>query len=92
MIAFFAFTIIAECITSGFLQATLEPHLRQLNLSPLQLGFVFVINGGAYALSAPLWGKLSDKLLSPRLLVLIGSIIVSMSFLLVGPAPFIPPW
>ena len=90
-IAFFAVSIIFESFNSGFLQATLEPHLRQLQLSPLKMGFMFVLNGGAYALTAPLWGILSDKFKVPaRVLVFIGAILVSISFLLVGPAPFIP--
>ena len=89
-ILFFAISIIFESFSSGFLQATLEPHLRQLQLSPLKLGFMFVLNGGTYALSAPLWGFLSDRLKSPKILIFVGSILVSVSFLFVGPAPFIP--
>jgi len=89
-IAFFAVSIVFESFSSGFLQSTLEPHLRQLQLSPLKMGFMFVLNGGAYALTAPLWGILSDKIKFPKLLVFIGAILVSVSFLLLGPAPFIP--
>jgi len=89
-IAFFAVSIVFESFSSGFLQSTLEPHLRQLQLSPLKMGFMFVLNGGAYALTAPLWGILCDKIKSPKLLVFIGAILVSVSFLLLGPAPFIP--
>lgn len=50
----------------GFLQATLEPHLRQFNLSHVVLGLMFVINGGTYALTAPIWGWFCDKYSHPK--------------------------
>jgi len=54
------------------------------------LGFMFMVNGLAYALSAPLWGQIGDKFKCPKVLIFVGSILVSISFLLLGPAPFIP--
>ena len=50
----------------GFLQATLEPHLRQFELSPVVLGLMFVINGGTYATTAPVWGWFCDKRIRPK--------------------------
>jgi len=85
-----AFAIVAASISIGFIQATLEPHLRPLELSPFQTGLVFVLNGGTYAISAPIWGKLCDKGMSPKLIILLGSLVVIVSFLLIGPAPFLP--
>lgn len=85
-----AIAIISSSISIGFIQATLEPHLRPLGLSPLQTGLMFVLNGATYALSAPIWGKLCDRGLSPKIVVLIGSLTVVLSFLLIGPAPFLP--
>ena len=87
-IAMAAFGIVAASISIGFLQATLEPHLRPLELSPLEMGLMFVLNGGMYALSAPCWGYICDKKKSPHLVTLLGSLIVVIAFLLVGPAPF----
>lgn len=89
-VALAALSIVAASISIGFVQATLEPHLRPLNLSPLQTGLMFVLNGATYAVSAPIWGKLCDRGLSPRLVVLIGSLVVAFAFLLLGPAPFLP--
>ncbi|CAL4108385.1 unnamed protein product, partial [Meganyctiphanes norvegica] len=89
-IAIFAFTIMAASISIGFLQATLEPHLRPLELTPVIMGVMFVLNGGAYAVLAPFWGWLCDHIFSPRLVTLVGSAIVSLSFILIGPVPFIP--
>ncbi|XP_076030715.1 MFS-type transporter SLC18B1-like [Oratosquilla oratoria] len=83
-----AFAIVAASISIGFLQATLEPHLRPLSLTPLQTGLMFVLNGGAYAILAPLWGYLCDKGFSPRAVTVGGSLFVCVAFLMIGPAPF----
>lgn len=64
-----AASIIATSMSIGFLQATLEPHLRQFDLSPVVLGLMFVINGGTYAISAPVWGWLCDKYSHPKVIV-----------------------
>lgn len=124
-----AFSVLAAAISIGFLSATLEPHLRQVNtllqrfsvfhsaqtqlqifqddinrrfslfciewmnqfsLSPVVMGLMFVIEGGVYALTAPVWGYLCDRKLQPKVVTLIGSLLVFAGFLLVGPAPFIP--
>ena len=89
-VCLFAFAIIAASISIGFIQATLEPHLRPLGLSAFQTGLVFVLNGAAYALSAPIWGKLCDKGMPERLVTFLGSLIVVAAFLMIGPAPFLP--
>lgn len=77
-------------VSIGFLQATLEPHLRQFDLSPVVLGLMFVINGGTYALTAPCWGWLCDRKLVPKVVTVTGCLLIIFGFLLVGPAPFIP--
>ncbi|KAA0193883.1 hypothetical protein HAZT_HAZT003132 [Hyalella azteca] len=89
-VALAAFSIIASSISIGFVQATLEPHLRPLQLSPFQTGLVFVLNGATYAASAPIWGKLCDKGVPPIIISLIGSLTVIVAFILLGPAPFLP--
>ncbi|XP_017755825.1 PREDICTED: MFS-type transporter SLC18B1-like [Eufriesea mexicana] len=83
-------SIIATSMSIGFLQATLEPHLRQFNLSPVVLGLMFVINGAVYATAAPAWGWLCDKHFHPKVATVIGCILLVVGFSLVGPAPFIP--
>ncbi|KOC69871.1 MFS-type transporter SLC18B1 [Habropoda laboriosa] len=83
-------SIIATSMSIGFLQATLEPHLRSFNLSPVVLGLMFVINGGTYAITAPAWGWLCDKHSHPKVATVAGCILVVVGFCLVGPAPFIP--
>ena len=83
-------SIIATSMSIGFLQATLEPHLRQFNLSPVILGLMFVINGGTYAITAPAWGWFCDKHFHPKVATVAGCMLVVVGFCLVGPAPFIP--
>jgi MFS family permease len=85
-----ASSIIVTSVSIGFLQATLEPHLRQFDLSPVVLGLMFVINGGTYALTAPCWGWLCDRKLMPKVVTATGCLLIIFGFLLVGPAPFIP--
>lgn len=59
-------SIIATSMSIGFLQATLEPHLRVFNLGPVVVGLMFVVNGGTYALTAPAWGWFCDKHIDPK--------------------------
>ncbi|KPI93562.1 MFS-type transporter C6orf192 [Papilio xuthus] len=81
---------ILEIFKIGFLQATLEPHLRQFKFSPVILGLMFVINGGVYAVSAPVWGWMCDHpSIKPKYVTVIGCMFVASGFLLIGPAPFI---
>lgn len=83
-------SIIVTSMSIGFLQATLEPHLRQFSLPPIVLGLMFVINGGTYALTAPAFGWLCDTCCSPKAVTIFGTILTACGFGLVGPAPFLP--
>ncbi|XP_058803073.1 MFS-type transporter SLC18B1-like [Phymastichus coffea] len=83
-------SIIVTSMSIGFLQATLEPHLRKFDLSPVVLGLMFVINGGTYALTAPAWGWLCDKHATPKIATVAGCMLVVLGFGLIGPAPLIP--
>lgn len=62
----------------------------QFNLTKVETGLVFVINGGTYALTAPFWGRLCDKLKRPRFLTLLGAVFILIGFLFIGPIFFIP--
>ena len=74
----------------GFIQATLELHIRSLNLSPLATGIVFISSGIAYVVTTPFWGQTCDKHVDLlEILICIGSLIKIFAFLLIGPAPFV---
>ena len=85
-----ACTTTSSAICIGFLQATLEPHIRSWNLTPIEIGLLFVLNGATYAVSSPIFGRLCDKLLPERVVTMIGAVVVAISFLLVGPCPLLP--
>ena len=51
---------------------------------------MFVVNGGIYAFSAPVWGHLCDRKLPPVCVTLLGSILIAAAFIFIGPVPFIP--
>ncbi|XP_054708869.1 MFS-type transporter SLC18B1-like [Uloborus diversus] len=86
----FTFSIISSLLFIGFNSATLEPHLRQFNLSPVLLGVIFVITGGIYAITTPIWGKICDKGTNPLLINIGGYLMTCVGILLIGPVPFIP--
>ena len=54
------------------------------------IGLMFVVNGATYALFAPIWGYVCDKKLAPIIVTAIGSVLMFVSFLFIGPAPFFP--
>lgn len=74
----------ATSASIGFISATLEPHLRQFNMSAIWLGVMFVINGGVYALTAPFVGCLVDKYKSPKIVSIFGSLFIMAGFALIG--------
>ncbi|KAI1305166.1 MFS-type transporter SLC18B1 [Halotydeus destructor] len=73
----------------GFNSATLEPHLRQFNLTPLAIGFVFVLIGAVYAATGPVFGKLCDKGYDPKAICIMGCVLCIAGAILVGPLPWI---
>ncbi|XP_077990766.1 MFS-type transporter SLC18B1-like [Glandiceps talaboti] len=73
----------------SFLDPTLADHLSQFDLSTTQIGLMFLINSGTYAISAFLWGWLTDKYNIPKLLMLIGNLASIAGYLYVGPSPLL---
>lgn len=71
----------------GFNAATLEPALRQFDLSVMTIGSIFVITGTIYALTTPLWGRLC-KFFDTRILCLSGCLFCLAGFIIIGPLPF----
>ncbi|KAL0273190.1 UNVERIFIED_CONTAM: hypothetical protein PYX00_005926 [Menopon gallinae] len=74
----------------GFLDPTLEPHLRQFSLTPEKIGLIFLLFSALYGLSSPLWGYVSDKCDGHWFMMTSGLILSTIGLLLLGPAPFIP--
>merc|ERR1719186_2372819 len=79
-------SVFSASIAVGALQATLERHLVQFDLSPMDIGMVFMLYGGAYAFLNPFWGWMADRV-SSKLVIMIGAFLLSLGFLFVGPVP-----
>ena len=57
-----------------------------MNFYIIQVGMMFMLYGGSYALLSPLWGWMSDRV-SSTLVILLGAILLGLGCLLVGPVP-----
>lgn len=83
------FKVGSAAASLGFLQTTLEPHLHDLKppLSSFQVGALFMVVGGTYGLSLPLWGYLCDSQLSrnsPKFVEVLGALLIGSGFLVLG--------
>ncbi|TRY62520.1 hypothetical protein TCAL_12376 [Tigriopus californicus] len=83
-------SVLCASSSVGFLLTTLEPHMRQFQLTPVSMGLMFVVNGGCYAMTAPCFGVICDKWAHPTIVNYFGLTSVIASFTLLGPAPFFP--
>ena len=78
---------LAAFVMIGFNDTTLEHHVSQeIGLSPSQIGLLFLVGGGIYAMSTQLWGFLIQKFDRAHVFVVVGFIFSSISLLLCGPA------
>lgn len=83
-----ALCVVTSLTFIGYNAATLEPHLRQFDLSVMTIGFIFVITGTIYAITTPIWGKVS-KHFDTKILSIVGCLLCLGGFVIVGPLPFI---
>nr|CAD7394226.1 unnamed protein product [Timema cristinae] len=74
----------------GFLDPTLEPHLRQFNLSPEQVGLVFLMFSALYGVFSPVWGWMADKVNNHWSMMVWGLLTCTVGLLLLGPSPLLP--
>lgn len=82
-------SVITSLTFIGYNAATLEPHLRQFELSVMIVGSIFIITGTIYAITTPLWGKLCAYF-DTRSLCLFGCVCCLLGFIIIGPLPIIP--
>lgn len=76
--------------TWSFLDPTLEPHLRQFNLTPGKVGLIFLLFSALYGLSSPGWGWLADRFNNHWSMMVAGLFTSTIGLLLLGPTPYIP--
>ncbi|XP_071804031.1 MFS-type transporter SLC18B1-like [Asterias amurensis] len=81
--------VLVGSVSLGFMDPTLSPHLKKLGLTVDQIGLVFLSYGATYGISAVLWGYIADKKKCTRLMIVIGSYGGAVSFLMIGPSPYL---
>ncbi|ETN76902.1 transporter, major facilitator family protein [Necator americanus] len=84
------YAIVVCAISLSFLDPTLSAHLQSFNLSPTMIGLMFLLCGGIYTISAPIWGLLIDKFHCTTSVMIFGSATTVISMALIGPSPFLP--
>ena len=91
--------IVGMCIVTGgilisFFESTIAvqlDHITNGKFTKAQIGAYFVFATGFYTVSAPLWGCIVEHKLSGNNAMIIGHILALVSFLLMGPVPFLQP-
>lgn len=81
---------ITAAINFGFMDATLEHHIRDFtNLSPSKIGFIFMTGGTVYAISGQVFGIIIDKVNGGQSFCLFGFICSLVCYTICGPVfPF----
>jgi len=75
-------------MSTQWYQPSLEPYVRsQFGMSPFQASLLFIIDGGIYALITPIIGKLLDKGVDCKVVLVFGSGFICFGYLLLAPAP-----
>ena len=59
-------------------------------LSAVAIGGIFILNQGMYSLSAPIWNILVNRISEPKYISLVGTLLLGLAFVFIGPIPLIP--
>ncbi|KAK6033514.1 transporter, major facilitator family protein [Ostertagia ostertagi] len=84
------YAVVVCAISLSFLDPTLSAHLQSFHLSPAMIGLMFLLCGGIYTLSAPIWGLLIDRFQCTTAVMVFGSAATVFSMVLIGPSPLLP--
>lgn len=75
-------------MSTQWYQPSLEPYVRsQFGMTPFQASLLFIIDGGIYAIITPIIGKLLDRGLDCKVVLVFGSGLICFGYLLLAPAP-----
>lgn len=86
-------SISSDSFSLGFLDPTLALHadkLPELKGKAALVGLMFLVGGGIYSFTAPLWGYLTDKKGYVKTMIGLGNVVGVLGYLLMGPTPLIP--
>lgn len=79
------------CLGMSFNESTLDFHLREIgNFSPSQVGKIFLISGLIYSFFTWGFGWVAKKWSNAYCLIYLGLVLLTCSFVFVGPLPFLP--
>uniref|UniRef100_A0A7E4UTL4 MFS domain-containing protein n=1 Tax=Panagrellus redivivus TaxID=6233 RepID=A0A7E4UTL4_PANRE len=81
------FAVVICAISLSFFDPTLADHLKSFNLSTTLIGLMFLLCGGIYTATAPIWGLLIDRWHCCNSLMVLGSSVTVVAMLLIGPSP-----
>ncbi|XP_062589053.1 MFS-type transporter SLC18B1-like [Saccostrea cucullata] len=87
-----ALSLSAGSFSLAFLDPTLALHvekLPELKDNTALIGLVFLIGGGIYTFTAPLWGFIIDKKGYVKSMMAVGNLVGAAGYLLMGPTPLI---
>ena len=80
--------IISQAI--AFLNPTLEPHFREMDIGPEFVSLVFLVLSGAYTISSPIVGWFASYWDNKFPIMALGLFLSCLALLLLGPSILIP--
>ncbi|XP_056001783.1 MFS-type transporter SLC18B1-like [Ostrea edulis] len=89
------FTIASGSFAIGFLHPTLALHvakLPELAGKTALIGLMFLVSGGIFSFTAPVFGYFTDKKGYVKSMMAAGGLIAALGFLLLGPTPLMDPF
>jgi MFS family permease len=76
--------------TISFLDPTVEPHFREMNISPEYVSIVFLLLSAAYTITSPIVGWFSGLVDNKFPIMALGLLLSGCGLLLLGPSFLIP--
>ncbi|XP_066286966.1 MFS-type transporter SLC18B1-like isoform X1 [Branchiostoma lanceolatum] len=82
-------TVVMSCSIS-FLDPIYQPYLSdQFEMSPTDVGLVFLLWSGVYAVTAPAFGFFADIQIASRFMITGGMVVLTVSVLMIAPSPLL---
>lgn len=81
-------TLMLSWVIMGFNEPTLEPYLRQFNLSTTRLGVLYMVQFASYTIGAAFAGVFCYVKMA-AFFAFAGQLMTTFAYLILGPAPFV---
>ena len=79
----------AAHMSLAMILSLLEPHIRFMNFTATTVGALFLLMGLGYCICSPFIGYLCYKGINPILLMICGTLLIIISFMLLAPLPIL---